>query len=298
MLDYWKSYEDNDCIYSCDNIRINFELREDGNDAVDRLLNNIDRVDIESYPPKFTAFNYKYMYVINYLDSSMRIGISLNGLNRDDNFKGFLEFNPNKTMCGRMLKDIEIIRDNCFSFCVSRYDIAVDIPIDSRYVRLHKDKRKYTLIENSCTDKTEYLGERGNGGRVKLYNKTMEYCQKHSLKKESYDTLPAITRLEITFDSVSIIELNKIYKKYVPELYISDPQLELDLKSELSSTHLLLAQLIKNSDSPDYYLRQIENHSTRKKIKDYVYQSNKSFNFSYDCLCYLVNDIIELVKPF
>lgn len=56
-------------------------------------------------------------------------------------------------------------------------------------LRLLKDQRRYSLLEYSAENKTEYLGVRSSHGQVKLYNKALEQKTEGNL-----------TRLEITLD--------------------------------------------------------------------------------------------------
>lgn len=70
-----------------------------------------------------------------------------------------------------------------------RFDVAIDIPVARSRLKLLKDQRRYSLIEYSMENKTEYLGVRSQHGQCKLYNKQLESKLDHEL-----------TRLELTVD--------------------------------------------------------------------------------------------------
>lgn len=108
----------------------------------------------------------------------------------NDNTDAKLEFNPAKVGNSRWFKNLYqmlVCRSRFIDF--RRFDVAIDIPVSRSHLRLLKDQRKFSLIEYSRENKTEYLGLRSNHGNVKLYNKALE-------QKLDYD----LTRLELTLD--------------------------------------------------------------------------------------------------
>ena len=101
-----------------------------------------------------------------------------------------LEFNPAKVGASRWfgsLYDKLISEAKYVDF--KRFDVAVDIPLARSKLRLLKDQRRYSLLEYSAENKTEYLGVRSSHGQVKLYNKALEQKTEGNW-----------TRLEITLD--------------------------------------------------------------------------------------------------
>lgn len=84
------------------------------------------------------------------------------------------------------------LNQNCNGFrkTIKRFDLAIDCQANRADVELLKDHRAYTEIRKSQTDRTQYLGARSAGGRIKLYNKSIESKLKG----------PPLTRLELTLD--------------------------------------------------------------------------------------------------
>ena len=101
-----------------------------------------------------------------------------------------LEFNPAKVgschwFCA--LYNLLIAGSKYVDF--KRFDVAIDLPVARSRLQLLKDQRKYSLLEYSAENKTEYLGVRSAHGNCKLYNKALEQKLKDDL-----------TRLEVTVD--------------------------------------------------------------------------------------------------
>lgn len=116
----------------------------------------------------------------------------------------------------------------CKSFrrTVRKFDLALDFNIDRADVELLKDHRAYTEYRKSQTDRTQYLGARSTGGRVKLYNKSIESKLKG----------PPISRLELTLDpSIPYSEIRW------PKAYaIKTRQAQLDELAHLTDTERAL----------------------------------------------------------
>ena len=148
-----------------------------------------------------------------------------------------LEFNPAKLghsfQFWNMLNKILSMSKN---IDIKRYDLAIDIPIDRKYFSLKKDNRIYTLIQNSDSNKTEYLGKGQNHGRIKLYNKQIE------------SKLPSpLTRLEFTLNgNCDYAEFERVF----PDVRIIDNiQIGLEL-SLLKDTDKVL--VLACMDNPTY----------------------------------------------
>lgn len=103
-----------------------------------------------------------------------------------------LDFNPNKVAedpnFGIILEFL--LRNSRANLCrVSRFDLAIDIPVDRSKCFLVKDRRLY-IERKHGQEYTQYLGSKSSTvGRVKLYNKTLEADLDYPL-----------TRLELTLD--------------------------------------------------------------------------------------------------
>lgn len=125
-------------------------------------------------------------------DSTFYLGVGL-GVPGDDNKNMWkLEFNPNKCgasiSLGYVLSKLRLYSSEWF---LKDWDLAVDYSVLRENCFLVKDKRKYSLVENSSSDKTEYLGNRHHSGYAKLYNKQIE-------SKLNYP----LTRLELTMEGL------------------------------------------------------------------------------------------------
>lgn len=118
-----------------------------------------------------------------------------------------LDANPNKVGDDPNFKLIRefLVRNSRDGFCkVSRFDLAVDIPVDRSRCFLVKDRRMY-IERRHGEEFTQYLGSKSSTvGRVKLYNKTAE-------AKLNYP----LTRLELTLNPITPYEEINLPKVYV-----------------------------------------------------------------------------------
>lgn len=115
---------------------------------------------------------------------------------------------------------------NGFRKTIKRFDMAIDCQADRADIELLKDHRAYTEIRKSQTDRTQYLGARSAGGRIKLYNKSIESRLKG----------PPLTRLELTLDPstpYSEIRWPKVYA-------IKTRQAQIDELTHLTDTERAL----------------------------------------------------------
>lgn len=159
-----------------------------------------------------------------------------------------LEFNPAKVGGCKWfgaLYDFLIASAKYVDF--KRFDVAIDIPVARSRLKLVKDQRKYSLLEYSAENKTEYLGVRSAHGQVKLYNKALEQHLDMDL-----------TRLEITveYDNSSWIEFQRIFPECV---YIASGVPPADLKD----TELVL--YLACNEHPEYI--KMLGRKMRKKIE-------------------------------
>ena len=269
---YYNEIEDsNGVIYSIDMVRMNLEYTKQD---TQRLCNWLSKYEdggniIINYFESFKFLNYRHLWqiqckysdVVNKL-CSFSLGMNFNGY-KQENEKGFIEFNPNKCMNSKPFREIfEFILNCCWKAEVKRYDLAIDFPTARQNVRLVRDRRKYQLVENKGAV-TEYLGIRNEGGFVKLYDK----------QKES-DLNYVLTRLEITLDKEKTLE------NVFPEVYIVNPQLALNDINNLNKTEMVLLELLQNCDTPDYYMRRL-GKTMKNKLKNYlVYDNQFTYNQS------------------
>lgn len=284
MLKYYNPKKDkNGYTYSCDMLRIAFDMRRDQIKQYNNYLDNVLRTDITSYPKNLAQYKYRYLYTIDYGEecSTMTVGLSFNGATKDDMLKCFLEVNPNKCFDNEQCKqDIEVLLLHASVSTVTRWDLAIDLPFERNLVYLQKDHRKYGLEMCSYEDRTEYLGVRNNPGRVKLYNKTME-------SKLDLD----LTRLEITVGSLSLAET----EKWIPKVWIQARQQKMLFECDLSQTDKVLVQAIQQSPSPEYLLKALP-YRKRQKIEPYVISGGTELEVDKNCIYDIINDLSRFNK--
>ena len=156
-----------------------------------------------------------------------------------------IEFNPAKIADSQQFDDFyKVLIANCKWIDFKKFDVAIDIPVDREKVMIFKDIRMKTSFEYSASNKTTYLGCRGNHGRVKLYNKQLES-----------NLSEPMTRLEITMDyeNSKFIEFKRVF----PCVMVLG---DLD---ELAGTDLVLCLACIEHDE---YLRML-GKDKRKKIE-------------------------------
>lgn len=265
-------------------IRFSFDLRKDSVISLNNYLEDVSRSDIKSYPLNTGEYKYRYMYLVDYGGVTMSVGISLNGDSKDDYYKGFVEVNPNKCFSNpQCTKDISYIRYCSSVFEVVRWDLAIDVPVPRREVHLHKDNRRFELIQLSEDNKTEYLGQRNKPGRFKLYNKSLEL----ELEKD-------LTRMELTVGT-----LDTSYRDILscfPKVWISSSQHSLLLTNTLSANDQVLLKLLRSVDDPDYYFRQLT-YRMRKKIEPHLFTETQ-FKVNKKSILVIINGLEEFVKGY
>lgn len=263
-------HDKNSFVYSCDMIRIKFVLAAgDGLlkwrylDEVAAHFSDPNRIDIKMFRPCFTDFKFKNLFNIMTTNCVVTLGLCFNGYESADRRRGFIEFNPNKLFndpeYSVILHDLCFLRERSSEWEISRWDLAVDMPIPREFVRLVKgDRRNYSMKQVSHSNFTEYLGKHGHAGFVKLYNKQIE------------SDLPyECTRFEITLDSVEYAKISDTLKLSIPRIYYRTSQKELLLYDDLDSTDKVLLELILDSEYPTYYLSKLCQRR-RGKLRPFV----------------------------
>lgn len=264
-------------------LRISFEVSEEKLSEVARYYSSHNRLDVTVYPLNFGEFKYRNMVKIDYGRSSMTMGLGFNGTNREDQLKGFIEFNPNKVMDSPMInQDIGYLLSRCVDYSVVRWDLAVDIPFDRERIHMVRDKRKFEMSLTSYENRTEYLGQRNAVGRVKLYNKTIESKLDYSL-----------TRLEVTMGKFE--DFYSDFERFIPEVWTDDAQGELVDYTGLSQTQRLLAQLLRDSPTPEYYLKTL-GYRMRKKLEPYIVGDDARLEFDRNIVYKIITHIQDFLK--
>lgn len=229
-------------------VRLNLELFKDEIQEFVSWLNAKDiygdGVDVKHWV-SIREYTYRDMFNVTLSDCSFVFAIGFNG-SADDRSKGFIEFNPNKCMDNPQFKELwDNLSSITFHRQVSRFDLAIDIPVSKHLVSLEKDGRNYQYLKGKQSE-SEYLGRRNRPGFVKLYDKKVESNLEYEL-----------TRLEITanLDDFSF-----------PVVKIKSLQQSL-LFSGLNSTERVLVQLLDCVENKKMYLSQL-NYRRRKKIEE------------------------------
>lgn len=283
MITYCEPIFDGKNIISCDMLRINFKL--DGERGLKKLIQYFDRFEYNlssRYYQSLKSYAYRHLFVFSIVDNSFTVGLSLNGDGKLGLLKGFIEFNPNKILGFMVFSDgfmrcnnspflnsserEYVLRTEMFNMflCVydrimlyshnlsiKRYDVAIDVPVFREKVQLIKDNRKYMQIYRGSSNYTEYLGNSVSGGRVKVYNKTIESVLDYDL-----------TRIEVTCDSLEY----DVFNRYMPNIYIND--------FELSEKNNYIFQLLDElpADRKTYYISRMSKY-LRSSYKDIINQN-------------------------
>lgn len=238
MLSYYQYIIDGGSICSVDMVRLRLDFSsEERITTFGNWLSGFNMLYVEQYPVSSKNYAYRNLFQITCSNNcTFVIGLGFNGSNKDSFYLGFIEFNPNKVASEKEFRRIfYMLRSHCFCAEIVRWDLAVDVAMSRDRCILCKDRRKYTLVQNSNLDKTEYLGQRNKSGYVKLYNKTLESDLDNDL-----------TRLEITVDGdMTYTDFVKI----LPRIDVKGDQQKLDpYISSLNATDLVLYELLMKCD--------------------------------------------------
>lgn len=278
MIKYFNSIYVEPSIYSIDMIRLKLDFSS--SERITNFGNFLSRVDllyIEQYPQSFKNYSYRNLFKITCEnDCSFVIGLSFNGNDSSSRYLGFMEFNPNKVANQDEFKTVfaELLI-HCFVAEVVRWDLAIDVPLSRDLCILTKDKRKYTLVQNSETDKTEYLGSHNKPGFVKLYNKSIESNLDDDL-----------TRLEITVSGKCTYNE---FLKYCPCVDVKGEQQTINPYTDLHGTDLVLYELLMKCDLTErkQYCKRLGRYKS-EKLKPYIWGSK------YDSDKFIVPQIVFL----
>lgn len=201
--------------------------------------------------PVISKFKYNYSFTVSRGEHYF-FGIQPNWMPPSSyNTYVRLEFNPSKLFACEEFFDLHRrLVAGALYVDVKKFDVAIDIPSAREDVFLLKDQRKRTTYELSESNKTTYLGQRGNHGNVKLYNKQLE----------AKLTKP-LTRLEITMDYEKISDLD--FQAVFPRVLVFDTgQLVLDDESYNGTDRVLMLACLEHSEYLDILPRV-----KRKKIE-------------------------------
>ena len=261
-------------IYSCDNIRLKALLADDKEcqNSFHKFFDNPKNMRISDVITRLAMGKYRYMWNVSCDKTSYTVLYWFNGFENNPAYRRqvIIDFNPNKlslierqeiSNILRWLVDVELVR----------FDLAVDIPINRRYVHLVKDNRTYEYQDHNENGITEYLGTRNNINYVKVYDKTRE---------SSLDE--AMTRVEMTCSpwlSESV--------KHFPSVLIEHEQISLELLEydNLSKTQITLVSMLKslNVTSRVQALKTL-NYRMKKKLSPYVLADTYELEIDITCV--------------
>lgn len=281
-MNYFHPVKEDNLIYSVDNVRINFYLNKSKMDDLSNWINNA--LNLRTYPECFSQFRYRYLCTMTYsADGTMTMGIGFNGLSedsREDRYKGYLDFNPNKVANYSLFwEDYMFIKSCCKLFETVRIDLAIDIPVNRSLLLLEKNKKHYGLSAYSRENKTEYLGHRSSVGFVKLYNKTIE-------SKLDYD----LSRLELTIEPSF-----ESFNANTPDVYKIDSTKQLELSVlQLNDTdrYILNTEWILLINGLDEGLMNFKSLGRKKyeKLKPFLLPDDCKLRFSKHAVIQLLAD--------
>lgn len=282
LLRYYNQITDGKIIYSIDNIRLS--LRGDEIEVSD-FLKFVSEFEMQFEPgdykyfSSYKMFTYRHLFSMSMGDSSISLGIDFIDSKKHDSILGFLDFNPNKVSHDdRFNKFMHRLMDKFKEIKVTRWDLAIDLPVPREYLRLEPDMRNYET-HKSHTGYTEYLGVRNSMGRVKLYDKTKESNLDYSL-----------TRLEITLNgdtAYSDIPMPKV-------LGVVD-QMDIKANMDLNSTDLVLYRLLLGCDNMVSEFKCL-GRDKQKKLKPYLFREDKTLSINHDVYIELLQQLNNYEK--
>lgn len=265
---YFKTFSDDDgYLYSLDMVRLCLDFGSRSDDFV-RYMENLSAFDFDveiTYFKSIKSFQYRHLWTVSFpgQDASFALGLHINGSGENKN-KGFIEFNPNKL--SHIDKFMDII-DHIWIFTCTRelvrYDLAIDIPLDRKDVKLIRTKGKNYQFFVKTDGITEYLGVRSHNGFVKVYDKTREASLDYPL-----------TRVEITLDCKAD------FVKAFPQIWLYDTQYHLLLDDTLSDTQKTLIKCLRQCENPNWFLSDLQ-YRLKKKIEPYL--ADKTLSLDVNC---------------
>lgn len=243
-LYYFKPYELDGVIYSCDMLYLKFRYNNDNLASfLQKELNFLnDDYDVNYYHSN-DRYKYAHLFVVTFAKYNYKfiIKFELQG----DNV-GTLEFNPNHLMCDDAFRPFYFkIINSFYNLEYYKMDFAIDIPTNRCNVKVLRDNRKYMkFVQGSVT---EYLGCRNKHNHVKIYDKSYE-------SNLSYD----LTRIEITFENNNIIKF--------PDIKVLYEQPTFSFSSMTPKEEFIFGLLIESED-PYFHLRKLKKRD-REKYED------------------------------
>lgn len=173
------------------------------------MCNDVTIVEWESNKPG--TFRQQYSFRLSEgISFWMGCGLVSSGIMID---RYRLEFNPNKVAGNHIFRKIHglLISHSRESLNrITRFDLAIDIPVDRAHCFLVKDRRLY-IERKHGVEYTQYLGSKSSAvGRIKLYNKTAEAKLDYPLTRLELTLDPSTPYEDVNFPSVYCINTNRV----------------------------------------------------------------------------------------
>lgn len=282
MIYYHQAIHSNGLILSIDNLIIDVsivkaEMRQLFDSMVFTIKNSA-KISVLSWTShKPGTFRNQTLFRIAE-DKSFWLGQGLVGKGiLEDRYR--LDFNPNKVGDDpnfRLLREF-LVRNSRNNLCrISRFDLAVDIPVDRSKCFLVKDHRLY-IERKHGVEFTQYLGSKSSSvGRVKLYNKQAE-------AKLNYP----LTRLELTLDpSTPFEQINFPAVYYIGE----SPSVSTDRR--ITDTERFIVDAILNG----YGKLSDLGRKTRAKIESVLKDNIQTISISKDTYAAILEQLQDYLN--
>lgn len=289
---YYQPVDQGEIRYSVDKLIIKAELSEEyANSLLENpyLLQNT--ANLLRYKEKHNFDNtIKITYLGKHIspkgvEGTIQVTFCIRGASRKNTCE--IECNPNKCFWSDdCLADICMLLQNCMEYYVYCMDIAMDIPVKTKDVRVEKDHRSMTRYCRSIGNETIYLGKRGEPKNVRVYDKQVESKLTHEL-----------TRVEITIGNpLSENDLEEI-SGMLPTVYIPEIQQDADasVPSTFSSTDRVLISSLRKSDDRCNLLKMLEPKKT-KKLRPYVLAQDKKVEFDVDTIKTVALNVLHRIE--
>ena len=164
--------------------------------------------------------------------------------------------NPNKCFnYPDCLCDIHVLLQNCTSFCLDSMDIAMDIPVQMKFMRVQKDRRIMDIFCRKTGNETIYLGKREQKGNARVYDK----------QEESH--LPfALTRAEFRVGNPLDCDFRKQIKNALPIIYVLEAisDRKENMPHSLSSTDTVLILSLRQCPDKCNLVRMLDGKKVKK----------------------------------
>ena len=191
-----------------------------------------------------------------------------------------LDFNPNKVGDDPNLRLLLgfLVRNSRNNLCkISRFDLAIDIPIERSKCFLVKDHRLY-IERRHGIEFTQYLGSKSSTvGRVKLYNKQAEAKLSNPL-----------TRLELTLDPSTPFE-----QIGFPSVYYIDKNPSITTDRRITNTDRFIVDAILNG----YGKLSDLGRKTRAKIEGIIQEETSRVQITEDAYLAILMQLGDYLAP-